>query len=807
MENFDFFDSISDDMRYYAYFGDVYLCGDMNSRTACLSDSVENLGLDRYVDLPETDEALTSIPERRSFDLSVNAFGHKLISLCKEHDLKIVNGRLEPGRFTYLSSCGASLVDYFITQTKNYSNISSLNVHDLSEFSDHCIIEICFEFALKPNNADTNSYDKITWDSSKRDTLLITLEHKRHLFDEAANLSCANAAEIDTKTKQLTDLMYDACFSVFGKTVTGVNRKVPDVQKKAPWFDEDCRATKASFLNAKRVFRDNTFSTARKESFLEARKKYALAKRKARRKFDQSERARYSNMGKNSPKQFWRTINNLRKGKQTKTQPIGIDEFAEHFKRISNISNITNHAFDPNPNVAQTDIEELDRDISFGEIEKAINSLKRGKSPGFDGILCDFFKDAKTFITPYLLKSYNEIFNSGIYPESWSNGLIVPIHKKGDTSEPNNYRGITLISTYAKIFSLILRNRLNEWCEKEHVFNEFQFGFRNERSTSDCIFILHSLIQKTLNENSKLYCAFVDYEKAFDTVKRDALWFKLMDSGISCKMIRIIKSLYGKVFAAVKLNAKVSDYFEVSLGVKQGEPLSPLLFILFINDVHADLIGDNDDSVVNGLTITQICIILLLFADDMVLFSKDPDELQLLLNKLHVYSCEWGLKVNTAKTKILVFHKRRMNIDFIWIYNGENLEIVESFSYLGMKFHYTGNLEPGVKALSDQALRATNCLLSLFKRVSLDLKTKISLFDSLVTPILLYGSEVWGVQGFDCIDKVHIKFLKMLLGVRPQTPNYAVYGELGRFPLSVISKERAVKFWLKLLKNPESLTY
>ena len=125
------------------------------------------------------------------------------------------------------------------------------------------------------------------------------------------------------------------------------------------------------------------------------------------------------------------------------------------------------------------------------------------------------------------------------------------------------------------------------------------------------------MIQKTLNENSNLYCAFVDYEKAFDTVNRDALWFTLMQSGVSSKMIRIIKSLYGKVFAAIK----------------QGEPLSPLLFILFINDVHADLIGDTHDSVVSGLTITQICIILLLFADDMVLFSKDPAELQLLLDK------------------------------------------------------------------------------------------------------------------------------------------------------------------------------
>ena len=95
-----------------------------------------------------------------------------------------------------------------------------------------------------------------------------------------------------------------------------------------------------------------------------------------------------------------------------------------------------------------------------------------------------------------------------------------------------------------------------------------------------------------------------------------------------------------------------------------------------------------------------------------------------------------------------------MNNDFIWTFHGENLETVKSFCYLGMKFHYTGSLGPSVKALSDQAQRATNCLLSLFKRVSFYFKTKISLFDPLVTPILLYGSELWGMQGFDCIDEV-----------------------------------------------------
>ena len=90
-----------------------------------------------------------------------------------------------------------------------------------------------------------------------------------------------------------------------------------------------------------------------------------------------------------------------------------------------------------------------------------MNPLKRGKSPGFDGSLNDFFIDAKVFIAQYFLRAYNQIFNDAVFPESWAKGLIVPIHIIGDTTDPNNYRGITLISTFAKMFSLILRNRLN----------------------------------------------------------------------------------------------------------------------------------------------------------------------------------------------------------------------------------------------------------------------------------------------------------------------------------------------------------
>ena len=109
--------------------------------------------------------------------------------------------------------------------------------------------------------------------------------------------------------------------------------------------------------------------------------------------------------------------------------------------------------------------------------------------------------------------------------------------------------------------------------------------------------------------------------------------------------------------------------------------------------------------------------------------------------------------------------------------------------------------------LSDQALKANNHLLFLFSKVPLDIETKFTLFDSLVVPILLYGSEVWGIYNFKEIDTLHFKFCKKVLGVKLQTSNMAVLGELGRFPLSVLCKERALKYRLKIKKTSDSLVH
>ena len=431
--------------------------------------------------------------------------------------------------------------------------------------------------------------------------------------------------------------------------------------------------------------------------------------------------------------------------------------------------------------------------------------MNRNKSCDVDNNVTDFFIKCKDFISSYLCCIFNTIYDSGIYPDAWTKGVIVPLFKKGDKNKPECYRGITLVNITAKMFSLVLRNRLNEWCESNNVFSDCQFGFRDGHSTTDAVFILHSIIQKVLAHKKKLWCIFIDYKRAFDTVERDALWHKLIQSGISCKMTKMIKSMYAEVQACVKLtnSSNLSDFFNVTIGLKQGEPLSPLLFLLVINDIM-----ENIDF--NALTDSDIQLLskyLILFADDIVLFTTDPVSLQAQIDCIYDYSCKWSLEINIDKTKICVFEKRRSPKDQLFHINGKLIEIVDSFTYLGIVFNYTGTFNLAIKALQGQALRAYGNLLKIFDKNPLDIKTKISLFDAMVVPILLYGEEVWGVYTFKDIDNLHLRFLRYLLGVKKQTPNNAVYGEFGRLPLSVICKQRSLKFWCKIMSNINSPLY
>ena len=173
--------------------------------------------------------------------------------------------------------------------------------------------------------------------------------------------------------------------------------------------------------------------------------------------------------------------------------------------------------------------QEVDSEITTDEINKAIDQLKLNKATGLDLILNEFIIYGNNQLLLLLLRLFNVMFLKGYFPESWSEGLILPLHKKGSVDSVENYRGITFLSVISKLFTIILNNRLSHWAEDNSVYIEAQGGFRSKMGTIDSMFVLDNVINWFISNKNKLYCAFLDYPKAFDYVVRDNLWYKLLN--------------------------------------------------------------------------------------------------------------------------------------------------------------------------------------------------------------------------------------------------------------------------------------
>ena len=282
---------------------------------------------------------------------------------------------------------------------------------------------------------------------------------------------------------------------------------------------------------------------------------------------------------------------------------------------------------------------------------------------------------------------------------------------------------------------------MKKWALQNDVIADAQFGFKSDYSTIDAIFILESFISKAIREKKKMYCAFVDLKRAFDSVYRMGLWYKMINSGIDGKLFQLIRSIYLDVKPCVKSMGSLSEFFKSDIDLLQGEVLSPFLFSLFINDLELYL-QQNTDA---GLTLDQLSIYLLMFADDAVIFSDSIDGLQSSLNNLESYCLKWNLKVNVDKTKIVVFQKGGNLIrNEKWTYNGEETEIVNSFNYLGMVVSSGGTFIKATSMLAGKALKAMNALFSIKKHMQVPINIMFNLFDSFVQPILNYSCEIWG---------------------------------------------------------------
>ena len=222
---------------------------------------------------------------------------------------------------------------------------------------------------------------------------------------------------------------------------------------------------------------------------------------------------------------------------------------------------------------------------------------------------------------------------------------------------------------------------------------------------------------------------------------------------------------------------------------------------MYVNDLEVEMTKNG----FKGIEMNTLKLFILLYADDIVFLAETETELQTGLNILKDYCLKWRITVNINKTKVVIFRtggRKHKNLRFF--YGNEELEIVDRFTYLGITFSSSGTLNKTFDALGGQALKADfklNKYLSKFTYIKPS--HIISLFDKLILPIPLYGSEVWGFSRADSLEKIHLHFLKNILGVKLSTQNNFVNGEFGRVPLYVHNMTSIIRFWLKIIKTDD----
>lgn len=793
--SFDFFEEIESGIERYKTKGKCFIFGDFNCRTSNASDILK---YDEFIDHDPYLSNLSNyinIPARTSRDKVIDNPGKRLIQFCLSTSYIIGNSRLHNdqgiGDYTFHSSQGSSVVDYLLLHIDDFDSISDFNIITPNEFSDHSGIH--FSIPVKnQNHPHEKKYEEkfLKFDETKVLQFYESIASKREdLFNLTQKINDYNE-NINTISQTFIDILSECSHTVFGKTRLTSNISISKNLNKKQWFNAECYAARARFKKSRNAFVRNKTSDQLRTEYVNAKKSYNKIKRAQKKMYNFYERDNLNKMSKTQPRKFWNKIRQQYAKNTKKAETLTTDDLYEHFKSLYSTDTVNeNVTFDQN-----IIDEDLDKEISITEVEKADFSQNNNKSSGVDTLISEIYKCSYHETSQFILKLFNRIFLTGEYPEAWGSGIIIPIYKGGDVESAKNYRGITLINIIAKIYSQVLLNRLTAWSIKHKKIIDNQYGFQKGKSTIDCIFILHSVIAKTLSTKKKLYVAYVDFEKCFDKLERSYIFHKLIQEKVSSKFVNAIQSMYSSVKAAVNYNKQLSPSFDSNIGAKQGDPSSSLLFLFFVND----LINNINRNIEGLFSLNDLQLYMLLFADDTALFAHTPEALQSMLNDLQMYCQTWSLKVNTAKTKIMIFEQGR-HTNHIFKFNDQPLETVQSFKYLGIYLFKNGHCYRTQNHLAQHSLFALHNLFTVYNQLDLKIKDKCKLFDTLVAPILHYGAEVFGFNEGKSIEKVHCKFLRKVLCVRKSTNLDAVYGELGRYPLAIHRKIIMIKYWFKIL--------
>ena len=719
-----------------------------------------------------------------------NPEGITILDLCTAADLAVTNTfftKSDSRLITYHSGTAQSQVDYILVRRSELKMVRDTKVIGSEEcITQHKLLVCDLELQTTMSKSHPFTPKRRVW---KLKTPEVQVEYEK-LVKEAVQTSGTPAGVDDTWMKVKSCLL-EACDKTCGLT------KQSSTKRKETWW---CNGNIEAAIKQKRKLWKDWQNGGSKELYQEAEwmaKSAVYAAKKS------AQEEKFGGLQGNEERNLVFKIAQKMKGENHDTLGekcvkdddgnIAFDDEAKlrawktHYEKLLNLE----FPWNSDTLTDEPPVQGPPPYITVEMVTAALGHMKAGKAAGPSGIVIEMIQAAGDDIIVLITNLINSIVREEKVPDDWNLSYIINCFKgKGDAMERGNFRGLKLLDQVLKaierVLESIIRSQVN--------IDAMQFGFMPGRGTTDAIFILRQLHEKHRGKQKDLFFAFVDLEKAFDRIPRSVLWWAMRKLGVEEWIVRMVQAMYTDVRSSVRVNSKYSSEFQVKVGLHQGSVLSPILFIIVMEALSIEF--------------RTGCPWELLYADDLVIVAESAEELIHKLKIWKVNLESKGLRVNMGKTKILCsshkavqqnkdsgrypcgvchkgvgsnsiyctqckhwIHKRctdtkgklKNTPDFKCkkcrgmlppipapqftevIMDGEKLEVVETFCYLGDVTGQTGGCNDAITARLKSAWKKFRELLPIFTNRGISLHSRGHIFESCVRSVMLHASQTWPV--------------------------------------------------------------
>ena len=568
---------------------------------------------------------------------------------------------------------------------------------------------------------------------------------------------------------------YNTAYPLKSQRIRRKNERVNSKPWMLPWL-EDAIARKEDLYHKSVKFPTAENMEAYKKMNKFCEKHVNIAKEKHTKK--------YFEQHKDNSKKQWEMINKLLGRKIYRNEHLRVkdgngnilsknidvaEKFNEYFSsiatnlKINNINN-SNHVFDPGGfrkylGNSKTQNSIYLKSVGPGEVHQIINKFQNKATLDTKIGPLKLANESFTF-TDTLAQLVNNSFIQGIFPKALKTAKVVPIYKEGCKTDVENYRPISLLSSFSKIYEKLMHARVLEFLDKNETLFEMQYGFRPGRSCEHALLNAQNFILDTLSKKQIALLLLVDFSKAFDMIEHNILLKKLEYYGIRGIALKWFESYLSQREQFVSINGTNSSHKTIRYGVPQGSILGPLLFIVYINDIPG---------------ISQLAHFIL-YADDANIFitGKNMEEVFQKFDNLSKALLQWvntnGLALNLKKTKYMIFSTQNAESPREIKIGSTNIERKREARFLGVIVDDKLNWSKHIATIKTKMARYVGIMYKLKKR--LPLKVRIQFYHSFVQSHLNFCSILWG---FAAKSNIELLFRSQKKAMRAIMPGYVNY--------------------------------